>query len=86
MQWQLMVIELYSLESKLYREPLVKYKCKSPKNICKFHFFEKPVELNLPSILNNTQFVSPLKDLPCNFVSLNIVYNLQPILSSTFNL
>ena len=54
MQWQLMVIELYSLESKLYREPLVKYKCKSPKNICKFHFFEKPVELNLPSILNNT--------------------------------
>ena len=66
--------------------PLVKYKCKPPKNICIFHFFEKAVELNLPSILNNTQFVSSSKDLPCNFVSPNVIHNLQPMRSSTFNL
>ena len=83
-EWHLMIVD--PIESNLYRKPLVKYKCKPPKNIFKFHLFEKAVELNLPSILNNTQFVSPLKDLPCNFVSPNVIHNLQLMRSSTFNL
>ena len=67
-----------AIESKLYREPPVTNKSKPPENICKVYFSSKAMGLiNLPSILNNTQSVSLLKDLPCNFVTPAVVCNLQ---------
>ena len=75
-----------AIESKLYREPPARHK-KAPESICKLFPFNKAVELiSLPSNLTNTQIVSLLKDLPCNFVTSTVVYNLQQhITSSMFN-
>ena len=39
--------------------------------------------INLPSLLNDTQLVSLLKDLPCHFVTSTVVYNLQQSTSSS---
>ena len=54
MQWYLMDIDV--IESKLYREPPVRQKRRSPENICEVLISNKAVELiNPPSKLNNTQ-------------------------------
>ena len=57
-----MVID--ATESKLYRELPIKYKKKLPENISKVYFSNNVEELiDLPSIINNTQLVFPLKGL-----------------------
>lgn len=85
LQWCLMVV--IAIEFKLYGEPPIKHKRKLPENICKVYFSSKAVELIiLSSILNNTQLISLLKDLPCKFVTSTVVSCLQqPTSSSIFN-
>ena len=80
-----MVID--SIESKLYKEPPQKPKRKPPENICQVYFSNKAVELsNLPSLLNTSSLTSFLKDIPHNFVTPTVVYNVtQPISSTIFN-
>ena len=59
-----------AVESKLYRELPIRHKRNSLKNICKVYFSNKAVELiNLPFLLNNTQLVFLLRDLPYNFLT-----------------
>ena len=82
MQWYLMAIG--AIESKVKREPLVRYKRKPTENVCKIYFSNKTMELiNLPFILNNSQLVSLLKYLLCTFVTPTVVYSLQQPKSSS---
>ena len=84
-QWYHMVID--SIESKLYKEPPAKPKRKAPDNICQVYFSSKAIELiNLPSILNNSNLTSILKNSSSNFTIPTVIYNLAPpISSSIFN-
>lgn len=76
-----------AIESKLHREALVNHKRKLPEKIFKIYFFNRAVKrINLSSIPYTTQLVFLSKDLPCNFVTPAVVYNLQqPISFSIFN-
>ena len=76
-----------AIESKVNRESLVKHKRKPTENVCKIYFPNRAMELvNLPFMLNNSQLVSLLKYLPCNFVTPTVVYSLlQPKSFSIFN-
>ena len=57
-----------SIESKL---------SKKPQNICSDYFSNKAVEpINSNSLINNTKLFPVLKDFPCHFVTLTVVYNL----------
>ena len=67
-----------AVESKLHRELPIRHKRNSPENICKVYFSNKAVELiNLPFLLNNTQLVSLLSDLPCNFLTPTVNHCIQ---------
>ena len=84
-QWYSAISDI--IDSKLFKEPVIKSKCSIPKNICKIRFENKGIELiNLGRILRSK---SVLESLPSDgnlFESPTVVYNLLPPISSSISI